>query len=86
MNEYALNRHIEDLQDDIDNLQLENAKLKQREAELAKLLGIIFDKYETGESCYDMPDDPGGVYIGNAVRLDDETFHRIVNVLAKGGE
>jgi hypothetical protein len=41
----------------------------------------MFDTFENGDPCYDTPNDPGAVYLGNAVRLEDHTFKRIVDAL-----
>jgi hypothetical protein len=66
--------YIGELKDKILYLERENA-------ELAGLLGIMFDTFENGDPCYDTPNDPGAVYLGNAVRLEDHTFKRIVDAL-----
>lgn len=44
------------------------------------LLAILFDSYENGAQCYEDPDGQS-VYLGNAVRLDDKTFHACADLL-----
>lgn len=52
-----------------------------RDADLAlDLLAKIFDAYENGTACYEDPDEYAG-YIGNAVQLDDDTFHACAELL-----
>ena len=50
--------------------------------ELLDLLNKIFTAYENGPSCYDEPG-ASGVYIGQAMRIDDAEFHRIADILNK---
>ena len=48
--------------------------------ELLDLLEYLFDKYENGPACYGDPDDYS-VYIGNAIRIGDDEFSRIADIL-----
>jgi len=50
------------------------------ESELLDLLDRFFTLYEDGPQCYESQDDYSG-FLGHAVRLDDETFHRIGDIL-----
>lgn len=52
------------------------------ENEAIDLLDDVFSAYEDGAPCTDTGDDDGS-FIGNAVRLDDETFHRCVALLER---
>lgn len=52
------------------------------ENEALDLLDDVFSAYEDGAPCTDTGDDDGS-FIGNAVRLDDETFHRCVALLKR---
>ena len=45
------------------------------------LLAILFDAYENGAPCFDDPDE--GSFIGNAVRLSNDDFHRCADLLNK---
>ena len=44
------------------------------------LLEIMFVSYENGVSCYEDPENGEG-YVGQAFRLDDETFHACADLL-----
>lgn len=46
------------------------------------LLDEMFTAYEDGADCYEDPEEQAG-YSGKAVKLDDETFHRIADLLNK---
>lgn len=48
--------------------------------EALDLLDILFTAYEDGVSCYEDPEDQTGP-LGNAVKIDDETFHRCADLL-----
>lgn len=48
--------------------------------EALDLLDILFTAYEDGVSCYEDPEDQAGP-LGNAVKIDDETFHRCADLL-----
>lgn len=50
------------------------------EDELLDLLALMFDAYEEGPDCYEDPEDCSG-YIGKAIRLDDDAFQRIADIL-----
>lgn len=53
-----------------------------RDFELAlDLLATFFDSYENGTACYDYSDGEKGAHIGNAVQIDDQTFHACCNLL-----
>lgn len=43
-------------------------------------LAELFDAYENGPACYEDPDDCSG-FLGNAVRMDSDTFHAIADLL-----
>jgi hypothetical protein len=57
------------------------AALEYQRDELLDLLTIVFDKYENGADCYESPDNRED-YLGQAIRLDDKTFKRIVDILS----
>lgn len=44
-----------------------------------RLLQVMFEAYEDGTPCYDNPED--GAFVGQAFRLDDETFKNITDLL-----
>jgi len=50
------------------------------ENELLDLLERFFELYEDGPECYEDHGEGAG-FIGHAVRLDDETFHRVADIL-----
>jgi hypothetical protein len=54
-------------------------RLNAQIAMLHKLLSTSFSAFENGAPCYEDEDDP--LYIGNAVKFDDETFHQICDAL-----
>lgn len=57
-------------------------KMKQPNDECLALdfLAILFDEYENGPHCYEDPDGGGG-FLGNAVKLDAETFQACADLL-----
>lgn len=44
------------------------------------MLAALFNSYENGPACYESPDDCAG-YLGNAVQIDNDTFHVIASFL-----
>lgn len=50
------------------------------EKDALDLLAVLFDAYENGPSCYEDPDDRAA-YIGNAIKIDDDTFEKCVDLL-----
>lgn len=48
--------------------------------ELLDLLDCLITVYEDGAACYEDPEECSG-YIGNAVKLDDDTFNRMCDIL-----
>jgi hypothetical protein len=63
-----------DLADVVQELERDAAKLEY-------LLSGMFNQYENGTPCYDKPVE--GIFIGYAMKLSDEDFDAIVNILNK---
>ena len=62
-----------------EKLSAENAALRARVAELEYVAGLMWDRYEDGEPCYEgMTDDDTGTYTGQAVYFSDEETARIL--------
>ena len=55
-------------------------RLKALSNETLDFLAMMFDAYEEGPDCYEDPEDCSG-HIGKAIRLDDEAFQRIADIL-----
>lgn len=56
-------------------------ELERYAAKLEYLLSGMFNQYENGTPCYDKPVE--GIFIGYAMKLSDEDFDAIVNILNK---
>ena len=57
----------------------QQAALRARVAELEYVAGLMWDRYEDGEPCYEgMTDDDTGTYTGQAVYFSDEETARIL--------
>jgi hypothetical protein len=52
------------------------------EDEALDLLAILFDAWENGTPCYEEPESSDG-YVGQAFRIDDDVFHRCVDLLTR---
>lgn len=50
------------------------------EDEALDLLATLFDAWESGTPCYEEPESSDG-FLGHALRLDDEVFHRCADLL-----
>lgn len=50
------------------------------EDEALDLLATLFDDWESGTQCYEEPESSDG-FLGHALRLDDEVFHRCADLL-----
>jgi len=55
-------------------------RLQALSNETLDFLAMMFDAYEEGPDCYEDPEDCSG-YIGKAIHLDDDAFHRISDIL-----
>jgi hypothetical protein len=53
--------------------------------EMRELLGLMYDRWENGVTCYEDPEDCAG-HLGNAFKLDGDEEDRIIAVLAKADQ
>jgi hypothetical protein len=61
--------------------QVEAPQAEPADEKLAlDMLAMMFDAYENGTPCFEDPDESAG-YLGNAVRVFDDDFHRIADLL-----
>ena len=75
--------YLDDEQPEAGAIRQQARDIESLRAELAAaldLLDTIFAAYENGPPCYQDPDEISG-YLGNAVLIDDDTFHRTASLL-----
>ncbi len=64
----------------IEELEAAQSQGAQAKADAVELLGYVFDAWENGVDCYEVPENNAG-YLGMAFKLDDDVFQRCVELL-----
>jgi hypothetical protein len=79
--ELAGYKHMLSMAHEQRDINRDRAEQSERKcAELSEALGLMYDKWENGDDCWDDPNDGVG-YLGKAFRLSDEEEGRILALL-----